>query len=157
MLSRREQEIKLLLIVPVASVMYQCQHAKVARKLAQRLRSFQRYRCISRNMDMRFPDAGPRCVDFVELKATDAEIEENEHCVICASTSIARLSSRDPTLCSPCPADLGAKGAELCFLSTDLATRSGLLVRRLQTQEVALWAYLPHSGAAQNSSDFKEI
>eukprot|EP00490_Sorites_sp_Unknown_P000558 CAMPEP_0114690540 /NCGR_PEP_ID=MMETSP0191-20121206/65824_1 /TAXON_ID=126664 /ORGANISM="Sorites sp." /LENGTH=520 /DNA_ID=CAMNT_0001980613 /DNA_START=56 /DNA_END=1619 /DNA_ORIENTATION=- len=44
---------------------------QVARKLAQRLRSFRRYRCISRNMEMRFPDA------------TDAEIEENEHCVIC--------------------------------------------------------------------------
>eukprot|EP00913_Durusdinium_trenchii_P033841 g31679.t1 len=44
---------------------------QVARKLAQRLRSFRRYRCISRNMELRFPDA------------TDAEIEENEHCVIC--------------------------------------------------------------------------
>eukprot|EP00434_Breviolum_minutum_P040254 symbB.v1.2.035763.t1/scaffold4890.1/size33415/4 len=44
---------------------------QVARKLAQRLRSFRRYRCISRNMEMRFQDA------------TDAEIEESEHCVIC--------------------------------------------------------------------------
>lgn len=44
---------------------------QVARKLAQRLRSFRRYRRISLNMDMRFPDA------------TDAEIEENENCVIC--------------------------------------------------------------------------
>ncbi|CAJ1441293.1 unnamed protein product, partial [Effrenium voratum] len=44
---------------------------QVARKLAQRLRSFRRYRCISMNMELRFPDA------------TDAEIEENEHCVIC--------------------------------------------------------------------------
>lgn len=44
---------------------------QVARKLAQRLRSFRRYRCISRNMEMRFPDA------------TDTEIEESEHCVIC--------------------------------------------------------------------------
>eukprot|EP00931_Biecheleriopsis_adriatica_P101707 TRINITY_DN76793_c0_g1_i1.p1 TRINITY_DN76793_c0_g1~~TRINITY_DN76793_c0_g1_i1.p1 ORF type:complete len:595 (-),score=117.51 TRINITY_DN76793_c0_g1_i1:94-1878(-) len=44
---------------------------QVARKLAQRLRSFRRYRRISNNMDLRFPDA------------TDEEIEENEHCVIC--------------------------------------------------------------------------
>merc|ERR1719221_83370 len=44
---------------------------QVARKLAQRLRSFRRYRRISLTMDMRFPDA------------TDEEIEQNEHCVIC--------------------------------------------------------------------------
>eukprot|EP00933_Yihiella_yeosuensis_P031734 TRINITY_DN2532_c0_g1_i1.p1 TRINITY_DN2532_c0_g1~~TRINITY_DN2532_c0_g1_i1.p1 ORF type:complete len:395 (+),score=115.47 TRINITY_DN2532_c0_g1_i1:98-1186(+) len=44
---------------------------QVARKLAQRLRSFRRYRRISLNMDLRFPDA------------TDEEIDENEHCVIC--------------------------------------------------------------------------
>lgn len=44
---------------------------QVARKLAQRLRSFRRYRRISLNMDMRFPNA------------TDEEIEENENCVIC--------------------------------------------------------------------------
>lgn len=44
---------------------------QVARKLAQRLRSFRRYRRISLNMEVRFPDA------------TDAEIEQNEHCVIC--------------------------------------------------------------------------
>lgn len=44
---------------------------QVARKLAQRLRSFRRYRRISLNMEARFPDA------------TDAEIEQNEHCVIC--------------------------------------------------------------------------
>eukprot|EP00930_Biecheleria_cincta_P021555 TRINITY_DN15948_c0_g1_i2.p1 TRINITY_DN15948_c0_g1~~TRINITY_DN15948_c0_g1_i2.p1 ORF type:complete len:532 (+),score=95.13 TRINITY_DN15948_c0_g1_i2:104-1699(+) len=44
---------------------------QVARKLAQRLRSFRRYRRISLNMDLRFPDA------------TDEEIEENENCVIC--------------------------------------------------------------------------
>lgn len=44
---------------------------QVARKLAQRLRSFRRYRRISLNMDMRFPDV------------TDEEIEQNEHCVIC--------------------------------------------------------------------------
>jgi len=44
---------------------------QVARKLAQRLRSFRRYRRISMNMDMRFPDA------------TDEEIEHDEHCVIC--------------------------------------------------------------------------
>eukprot|EP00928_Gymnodinium_smaydae_P014102 TRINITY_DN15109_c0_g1_i2.p1 TRINITY_DN15109_c0_g1~~TRINITY_DN15109_c0_g1_i2.p1 ORF type:complete len:663 (+),score=131.39 TRINITY_DN15109_c0_g1_i2:220-2208(+) len=44
---------------------------QVARKLAQRLRSFRRYRRISMNMEMRFPDA------------TDEEIEQNEHCVIC--------------------------------------------------------------------------
>mmetsp|Transcript_93902 Transcript_93902/g.265703 ORF Transcript_93902/g.265703 Transcript_93902/m.265703 type:complete len:616 (-) Transcript_93902:62-1909(-) len=44
---------------------------QVARKLAQRLRSFRRYRRISLNMEMRFPDA------------TDEEIEQNEHCVIC--------------------------------------------------------------------------
>lgn len=44
---------------------------QVARKLAQRLRSFRRYRRISMNMELCFPDA------------TDAEIEENEFCVIC--------------------------------------------------------------------------
>merc|ERR1719221_1260455 len=44
---------------------------QVARKLAQRLRSFRRYRRISMNMDMRFPDA------------TDEEIERDEYCVIC--------------------------------------------------------------------------
>jgi len=44
---------------------------QVARKLAQRLRSFRRYRRISLNMDMRFPDA------------TDEEIERDEYCVIC--------------------------------------------------------------------------
>jgi len=44
---------------------------QVARKLAQRLRSFRRYRRISLNMEIRFPDA------------TDEEIEHNEHCVIC--------------------------------------------------------------------------
>lgn len=44
---------------------------QVARKLAQRLRSFRRYRRISLNMEVRFPDA------------TDEEIEQNEHCVIC--------------------------------------------------------------------------
>jgi len=44
---------------------------QVARKLAQRLRSFRRYRRISLNMERRFPDA------------TDEEIEDNEHCVIC--------------------------------------------------------------------------
>merc|ERR1719221_1190061 len=44
---------------------------QVARKLAQRLRSFRRYRRISLDMEMRFPDA------------TDEEIEQNEHCVIC--------------------------------------------------------------------------
>merc|ERR1719221_295683 len=44
---------------------------QVARKLAQRLRSFRRYRRISLNMDMRFPDV------------TDEEIEQNEYCVIC--------------------------------------------------------------------------
>jgi len=44
---------------------------QVARKLAQRLRSFRRYRRISANMDARF------------LDPTDAEIEANEHCVIC--------------------------------------------------------------------------
>jgi len=44
---------------------------QVARKLAQRLRSFRRYRRISLNMDLRFADA------------TDEEIEQNEHCVIC--------------------------------------------------------------------------
>eukprot|EP00927_Polykrikos_kofoidii_P027303 TRINITY_DN24070_c0_g3_i2.p1 TRINITY_DN24070_c0_g3~~TRINITY_DN24070_c0_g3_i2.p1 ORF type:complete len:702 (+),score=113.45 TRINITY_DN24070_c0_g3_i2:101-2206(+) len=44
---------------------------QVARKLAQRLHSFRRYRRISLNMEMRFPDA------------TDEEIEQNEHCVIC--------------------------------------------------------------------------
>mmetsp|Transcript_8614 Transcript_8614/g.15462 ORF Transcript_8614/g.15462 Transcript_8614/m.15462 type:complete len:558 (-) Transcript_8614:106-1779(-) len=43
----------------------------VARKLTQRLRSFRRYRRISLNMEVRFPDA------------TDEEIEQNEHCVIC--------------------------------------------------------------------------
>ena len=31
---------------------------QVARKLAQRLRSFRRYRCISMNMELRFPDVG---------------------------------------------------------------------------------------------------
>jgi len=44
---------------------------QVARKLAQRLRSFRRYRRISLNMEMRFPDA------------SDEEIEQHEHCVIC--------------------------------------------------------------------------
>eukprot|EP00747_Dinoflagellata_sp_TGD_P074538 gnl/TRDRNA2_/TRDRNA2_158360_c0_seq2.p1 gnl/TRDRNA2_/TRDRNA2_158360_c0~~gnl/TRDRNA2_/TRDRNA2_158360_c0_seq2.p1 ORF type:complete len:449 (-),score=70.38 gnl/TRDRNA2_/TRDRNA2_158360_c0_seq2:75-1421(-) len=44
---------------------------QVARKLAQRLRSFRRYRRISANMEARFPDA------------TDEEIERNEYCVIC--------------------------------------------------------------------------
>mmetsp|Transcript_87077 Transcript_87077/g.202709 ORF Transcript_87077/g.202709 Transcript_87077/m.202709 type:complete len:584 (-) Transcript_87077:47-1798(-) len=44
---------------------------QVARKLAQRLRSFRRYRRISLNMEVRFPDA------------SDEEIEHNEHCVIC--------------------------------------------------------------------------
>lgn len=44
---------------------------QVARKLAQRLRSFRRYRRISLTMELRFPDA------------TDEELEENEHCVIC--------------------------------------------------------------------------
>jgi len=44
---------------------------QVARKLAQRLRSFRRYRRISSNMEARFADA------------TDVEIEANEHCVIC--------------------------------------------------------------------------
>ncbi len=102
---------------------------QVARKLAQRLRSFRRYRCISRNMEMRFSDAGnshsmssrscsicrgcsdcvfskllplffhfacsllgsssaDKCmvetsIDLLGSEATDAEIEENEHCVIC--------------------------------------------------------------------------
>ncbi|OLP79526.1 E3 ubiquitin-protein ligase synoviolin [Symbiodinium microadriaticum] len=46
-------------------------YLQVARKLAQRLRSFRRYRRISMNMELCFPDA------------TDAEIEENEFCVIC--------------------------------------------------------------------------
>lgn len=44
---------------------------QVARKLAQRLRSFRRYRRISANMEVRFPDA------------TDKEIEDQEQCVIC--------------------------------------------------------------------------
>lgn len=44
---------------------------QVARKLAQRLKSFRKYRRISQNMEGRFPDA------------TDEEIEQNEHCVIC--------------------------------------------------------------------------
>merc|ERR1719221_1942670 len=44
---------------------------QVARKLAQRLRSFRRYRRISLNMDLRF------------ATATDEEIEQNEYCVIC--------------------------------------------------------------------------
>lgn len=44
---------------------------QVARKLAQRLRSFRRYRRISNNMEMRFADA------------TDEEIQQNEQCVIC--------------------------------------------------------------------------
>mmetsp|Transcript_32958 Transcript_32958/g.70970 ORF Transcript_32958/g.70970 Transcript_32958/m.70970 type:complete len:688 (+) Transcript_32958:230-2293(+) len=44
---------------------------QVARKLAQRLRSFRRYRRISANLDLRFPDA------------TDEEIERDEFCVIC--------------------------------------------------------------------------
>merc|ERR1719341_2304463 len=44
---------------------------QVARKLAQRLRSFRRYRRISLNMESRFPDA------------TDEEIERDEFCVIC--------------------------------------------------------------------------
>lgn len=43
----------------------------VARKLAQRLRSFRRYRRISTNMDERFPDV------------TDEEIDHNDNCVIC--------------------------------------------------------------------------
>lgn len=44
---------------------------QVARKLAQRLRSFRRYRRISNNMEVRFADA------------TDEEIQANEQCVIC--------------------------------------------------------------------------
>lgn len=44
---------------------------QVARKLAQRLRSFRRYRRISLNMEARFENA------------TDEEIDKNEHCVIC--------------------------------------------------------------------------
>lgn len=44
---------------------------QVARKLMQRLRSFRRYRRISLNMDLRFPDA------------TDEEIDRDDHCVIC--------------------------------------------------------------------------